>query len=137
MRIYIAYTEQNCCTKKRSSCYYATPKDGHVAFGMYFMTFSITFILSEAVSRTSVSLKPLSGPLLYISYMQAVWYSSAVMKDATYDKCTDHKQSNHSRTCLRASPLVMLCTLSFLSCLCTSLSALCMPAVVRVHYDGS
>lgn len=43
--------------------------------------------------------------------MWTVCFSSAVMKADICDKCSDHKLSNHSITCLLAAPLVTLTTL--------------------------
>lgn len=62
--------------------------------------------------------------------MGAVLWSSAVMLADICDKCTDHKLSNHSRTCLLAAAVVRLCTLSPLSRARFSPSALCTAAVL-------
>lgn len=48
----------------------------------------------------------------HISSMCIVWGKSPMMKDDICDKRTDHKLSNHSRTCLLAASTVTLCTLS-------------------------
>lgn len=104
----------------------------HVAFELHFVTLSSTKChqILTPYPALSVSLMPLSRPLLYISYMWVVRYNSAMMKDDICDKCTDHKLSNHSRTCLLAAPLVTLCTLSLPSCPCNSPSAQHMAAAL-------
>lgn len=68
-----------------------------------------------------------------ISYMWAGRWSSAVMKADICDKCSDHKLSNHSRTCLLAAPVVTLGTLSPSSRICvTPPSALRMAAMLDI-----
>lgn len=60
-------------------------------------------------SISGFELGPFSRPWLDTSHPGAL---SAVMKDDICDKRTDHKLSNHSRTCLLAASTVTLCTLS-------------------------
>lgn len=77
----------------------------------------------------------------HISSARLVRRKSAVMKDDICDKRTDHKLSNHSRTCLLAASTVTLCTLSPLRVRTTP--AQCGARLprwthsVRVHFDGS
>lgn len=74
----------------------------------------LNYLLQNVIhSRSGIEPESFSRPLLkHISSMRIVWGKSAMMKDDICDKRTDHKLSNHSRTCLLAASTVTLCTLS-------------------------